>query len=100
MVFSDTKPRHSDENDGTLKTPQWIKMPTLLSSYHAGSGRESIDVQSGVYCCFENGNKQQQRTAIKMVVGAECILLMVEASTHVVWIYKSVPLICLKWLWD
>ena len=67
---------HSDEIDGTLKTPQWMKMPTLLSSYHAGNGRESIDAQSGVYCCSVNGKREQQRTARKTAVARECILLI------------------------
>ncbi len=36
-----------------------MKMPILLSSYHEGNGRESIEVQSGVYCCSVNGRREQ-----------------------------------------
>jgi hypothetical protein len=64
---------HSESMDGTLYTPQLMKIPTLLSSYHVGSGRESIDVQSGVYCCSVNGKRQQQITVANTVAMKECI---------------------------
>jgi hypothetical protein len=66
---------HSDEIDGTLKTPQWMKIPTLLSSYHAGKGRESNEVQLAMYCCSVNGKKEQQTTAINTTVVKECIFI-------------------------
>ncbi len=44
-----------------------MKIPILLSSYQAGNGRESIDVQFGVYCCLVNGKREQQTTAINIV---------------------------------
>ncbi len=40
-----------------------MKIPILLSSYQAGNGRESIEAQSGVYCCSVNGKREQQITA-------------------------------------
>jgi hypothetical protein len=52
-----------------------MKMPTLLSSYHAGSGRESIDAQSGVYCCSVNG-KREQITAKNTALAKEFMLLI------------------------
>ena len=57
-----------------------MKMPTLLSSYQLGNGRESIDAQSGVYCCSVNGNREQQRAARKTVVMKGCILLSRKAE--------------------
>jgi hypothetical protein len=53
-----------------------MKIPTLLSSYHAGKGRESNDVQSGVYCCSVNGKKEQQIKAKNTATWKECILLV------------------------
>jgi hypothetical protein len=44
-----------------------MKIPILLSSYQAGNGRESIDAQSGVYCCSVNGKRRQHKTAINTV---------------------------------
>ncbi len=67
---------HSDAIDGTLKTPQWMKIPILLSSYQAGNGRESIDVQSGVYCCSVNGNREQQTTTTSIAPVKECISII------------------------
>jgi hypothetical protein len=45
-----------------------MKIPILLSSYQAGSGRESIEAQSGVYCCSVNGKREQQTTATNTAV--------------------------------
>jgi hypothetical protein len=53
-----------------------MKMPTLLSSYHAGSGRESIDAQSGVYCCSVNGKREQQIKATNTALVKEFMLLI------------------------
>ena len=58
-----------------------MKMPILLSSYQAGNGRESIDAQSGVYCSWENGKKEQQRTVRKLVVVKERIMVIYEMET-------------------
>jgi hypothetical protein len=53
-----------------------MKIPILLSSYHAGNGRESIDVQFAIYCCSVNGKREQQTTARNTVTWKECILLI------------------------
>jgi hypothetical protein len=53
-----------------------MKMPTLLWSYHAGNGRESIDAQSGVYCCSVNGKREQHITARNTAVAKEYMLLI------------------------
>ena len=50
---------HSEATDGTLNTPQCMKIPILLSSYHLGNGRLSRDDQSGVYCCTVTGRREQ-----------------------------------------
>jgi hypothetical protein len=57
-----------------------MKMPILLSSYHAGSGRESIDAQSGVYCCSVNGKREQQITATNTAVVKECMLFIYDIN--------------------
>jgi len=69
------KTYHSDPIDGTLKTPQWMKIPTLLSSYQAGNGRVSSDAQSGVYCGSINGKREQQKKATN-TAAKNCILLI------------------------
>jgi hypothetical protein len=51
-------------------------MPTLLSSYQAGNGRESIDVQSGVYCCSVNDKRKQQTSATNTTAVKEYIFLI------------------------
>ena len=56
-------------------------MPTLLSSYHAGRGRESIDFQSGVYCCSEDGKWHKHRTAIKIDPLKEYIFSIYKSKT-------------------
>jgi hypothetical protein len=38
-----------------------MKMPILLSSYHEGNGRESNEVQSGVYFGSTDERREQQR---------------------------------------
>jgi hypothetical protein len=57
------KTYHSELKDGTLNTPQWMKMPTLLASYHAGNGRASNEAQSGVYFCPVTDRRQHGTTA-------------------------------------
>jgi hypothetical protein len=53
-----------------------MKMPILLSSYHPGNGRESNDVQSGVYCCSVNGKNEQQIIATNTAAVKEYIFLI------------------------
>ena len=65
---------HSELKDGTLNTPQWINIPTLLSSYHAGNKRLSKEVQSGVYCWLENGIREQRIPVINIHSTNEYIL--------------------------
>ena len=73
-----------------------MKIPTLLSSYHAGNGRESMDAQSGVYCCSVNGKREQQRIATKTVAWKKCILVILleatvnETKTSLERLYKGV----------
>lgn len=66
---------HSEPIDGTLNTPQWMKIPILLSSYHAGNGRESNDVQSGVYCCSVIDTWQKQTAIMNILAKKESIFL-------------------------
>ena len=37
---------HSEPNDGTEYTPQWMKMPSFMSAYQLGKGLSMILVQS------------------------------------------------------
>jgi hypothetical protein len=53
-----------------------MNMPTLLSSNHEGNGRESMDAQSGVYCCSVNGKKEQQIAVKNTTVVREYILFI------------------------
>ncbi len=69
-----SKTYHSDPNDGTLNTPQWINIPTLLSSYHVGNERLSNEAQSGVYCCLVNIIWEKKVTAMNIHAINECIL--------------------------
>ncbi len=71
---------HSEVIDGTLKTPQWMKMPILLWSYHAGNGRESMDVQFAMYCCSVNGKSEEQITARNTAVAKEFMLLIYKSQ--------------------
>ncbi len=64
---------HSEVKDGTLNTPQWMKMPTLLASYHAGNGRASNEAQSGVYFCPVTDRRQHETTAVMTRVIKESI---------------------------
>ncbi len=57
------KTYHSELKDETLNTPQWMKMPTLLASYHAGNGRASNESQSGVYFCPVADRRKHETTA-------------------------------------
>ncbi len=53
-----------------------MKIPILLSSYHAGNGRESIDVQFAIYCCSVNGKRKQQTIAKNTATWKECIVVI------------------------
>jgi hypothetical protein len=59
--------------EGTLNTPQWMKIPILASSYQPGNGRLSNEFQSGVYCCSVNDHNWHKMTATNINVVKECI---------------------------
>lgn len=74
---------HSDPIDGTLYTPQLMKIPILLSSNHEGNGRESNDSQFGAYCASFSCGKRPHTTAIHINVKEDNIFLVFKKQLNV-----------------